>query len=485
MIKPTSKSDNRTIESILDLETGNEILSSNFFKNENDYVFKFRGVLDIDIQTGKKRYVCYFCKQNVKLIGGRKSMLDAKFERKLHFAHLKNSEECPVKTGSEYTKDQVQRIKYNGAKESELHINLKNKIADSLEKNQTNHREISEIKVEKIQRDKRISTKWKKPDISTNYNSKKLVIELQLSTTFLSVINSREIFYSENETYILWVFNKFVSDNKRRFTQSDILYGNNRNAFEFNDEAQERSIKENDLVLNCCFEFPSIENSRIVYEWRNQYVKLSNLTFDESSYKIYYFDVEGEKIKLEKRLEEENEQKLQLQRFQSSYLMNLIEKGNLLELIPRFNYHKVTKEEQSFLGDIYKKEIADLTQIDSGSKHFLIIWTLLLTKFDSKIAMEELMKNYSLRKAIGAILSLKLNKIIGYRFQKQIEIAHQFLNQHKQYAHYYNKAIKVYGNLGVDKTGKLKSKIQRIFESNEEQIKDNSIIETLFPKLKS
>jgi AraC family transcriptional regulator of adaptative response / DNA-3-methyladenine glycosylase II len=60
-----------------------------------------------------------------------------------------------------------------------------------------------------------------------------------------------------------------------------------------------------------------------------------------------------------------------------------------------------------------------------------------------QMGVEELMKNYSLRKAIGAILSLKLNKIIGYRFQKQIEIAHQFLNQHKQYAHYYNKAIKI------------------------------------------
>ena len=53
---------------------------------------------------------------------------------------------------------------------------------------------------------------WKKPDISASYKNINIVFEIQLSTTFLSVIVDREYFYKDNQTYILWVFKNFVID---------------------------------------------------------------------------------------------------------------------------------------------------------------------------------------------------------------------------------------------------------------------------------
>ena len=102
--------DKRTIESILDLETGNEIKAVDFFSQSIDKIFKYRYEIETHIRENKKRYVCYFCKQNIKIVGQRNS------KRILYFAHLKDSDECPIKTGNNFTKREIERIKYNGAK---------------------------------------------------------------------------------------------------------------------------------------------------------------------------------------------------------------------------------------------------------------------------------------------------------------------------------------------------------------------------------
>jgi len=119
----------RTIESILDMKKGIIIDSEEFFSKSEDVIFKFRTQIEIDIQNKVKRFICLYCKQNVKIRGGRSK------KTILHFAHLKDSNDCPIKTDNKYSKEQIERIKYNGAKESELHITLKNKIAYHLNLN--------------------------------------------------------------------------------------------------------------------------------------------------------------------------------------------------------------------------------------------------------------------------------------------------------------------------------------------------------------
>ena len=81
------------------------------------------------------------------------------------------------------------------------------------------------------------------------------------------------------------------------------------------------------------------------------------------------------------------------------------------------------------------------------------------------------------------ILSLKTNKIIGYHFKKQIQIAHNLLDRHPEFLNYYEKAIENYKNIGFDNGGKLKSKIENIKKTEINQENNNIVIETIFPEL--
>ena len=111
----------------------------------------------------------------------------------------------------------------------------------------------------------------------------------------MSVIVDREHFYKENQTYILWVFKNFeVDEFKQRFTEKDVFYSNNRNAFVLDEEAIKLSSENNDLFLLCYYQKPKIENLKIDYDWCFEYVNFNKLTFDEVNYKVFYFDVSKE-----------------------------------------------------------------------------------------------------------------------------------------------------------------------------------------------
>ena len=252
--------------------------------------------------------VCDTCGQLIQISGGI-----GDFTKKTHFKHVKDSEDCPLKTDSNISVVEILRRKFNGQIEGSLHINTKNQIAFYLLKNKENNRGITNVEVEKVHKSKLDYKKWKKPDITSIFKNKSLVFEVQLATTFLDVIIERQIFYKENKTYILWIFKEFENEeDKQKFTQKDIFYSNNRNAFVFDDYAIELSEKHQDLILACHFQKPFINNLTLEYKWEVQYISLNDLTFDEN-FKIYFFNVEVEEEKLkselnilkEKRIKEE------------------------------------------------------------------------------------------------------------------------------------------------------------------------------------
>lgn len=316
----------RTIEEVLDLKTGENVQSSTFFQQSEDLIFAARRKQEIAIQNEHEtdKLVCYYCKQVIKI----KGKPEGERKKVLYFAHLQDKDDCAIKTNGKLTRDEVQRIKYNGAKESDLHIKLKNQIAFLLEENQKTIKEVSDVKIEAVYKDLAISKEWKKPDIQCQYIDKKLVFELQLSTTFLSVVVQREEFYKAHKTFILWVFRQFdLEEDLQKFTQKDILYANNRNAFVITDPAIEKSNEMNNLILLCHYQVPKIENDKIVFNWENKLVSLSDLTFDSDNYKIYYFDSDKEYKKLEKQLSD----KLELEKIEKRKLEAERIKGYKLE----------------------------------------------------------------------------------------------------------------------------------------------------------
>lgn len=224
---------------------------------------------------------CGRCFQIVKLRGGQ-----AFNKRKLHFYHVLNNDDCPYSDPNKYDRDQILRIKFNGQQEGFDHLDIKSKLSNIL----INSENITNVEIEK----RRIlsiednSNEWKKPDIACNYNEYKIVFEIQLSTTFLDVIASRQSFYRKDKSFVIWVFKHFDKD---IFTHKDTFYANNENAFVFSDESFDISINEKELILEC--HYHEYESCGLIIkppELKKEYVRLSQITFNTDGYKAYYFD---------------------------------------------------------------------------------------------------------------------------------------------------------------------------------------------------
>lgn len=289
----------RTIKEVVNLDTRELIYADDFFLQDENIIWKYRELCQEAIKRRRDPFlVCSTCGQLVQISGGRGVR-----KKVTYFKHLKDSKDCPIKTDSNSSREDILRGKYNGQKEGKEHIETKRLIASFLELNKSTKGEISRCDLEKVIKGNRDFLEWRKPDITSLFKDKTLVFEIQLSTTFLDVICERQHFYKEKQMFILWVFRKFeIEEDKQRFTQKDVFYSNNRNAFILNDEAIRLSEEHKDLYLLCQYQEPIVRGERLIYEWREKYVCLSELIFDEITYKVYYYDVDKAEQKIRQNI---------------------------------------------------------------------------------------------------------------------------------------------------------------------------------------
>ncbi|MNK11848.1 hypothetical protein D3C87_298970 [compost metagenome] len=296
----------RTIETILDVTTGELIESGTFFNavNRNEAaIFLLRTDIEKRIQTNDIRHVCIFCKQPVALRGrsGQQTRI-----KTFYFTHLYNSDDCIIKTNHRLTEEQVRCIKYNGEKESILHEQLKNLIARYLNLDPS----VSDVRVEQTYRDLAISKDWRKPDVLAVFGQHTIAFELQLSTTFLSVIVGRTLFYQERNVFLLWVFPHFSLDSDiQKFTQKDVYYNNAFHVYVFDRDAQVQSEKQGRLIIKCYYQEFYIDGDKIRHRWAKSFIGLTDLIFDPSNCTLFYKDVNEDKKALENALKQQQEQK--------------------------------------------------------------------------------------------------------------------------------------------------------------------------------
>ena len=193
----------RTIEEVFDKKEGVFIKSSEFFKQSEGELVSWRRTLEESILIGQPRLVCSHCDQMVKLLGRRTERGKIAF-----FAHLHDSDDCDIKTtGSPMSKEEILAKKYGKIRESERHMRLKGFIAEMLSTPRSVDAGVSNVEIEKTVKSNLPYLNWRKPDVMADYKGKKIVFELQLSTTFLGVVVDRDIFYRLNNYFIIWVFN--------------------------------------------------------------------------------------------------------------------------------------------------------------------------------------------------------------------------------------------------------------------------------------
>jgi hypothetical protein len=281
----------RRIDEVLDVETGEIIKSNVFFQKPEAEVFATRLRLRHAIEgSAMPKFKCVYCNQLLQLSGKATKRGEIAF-----FAHLYDSEDCEIKTNGGLTKDEIESLKYKNVGESDRHDNLKNKLANILKSTPN----ISNVEIEKRLTSEVPYLHWRKPDVSAEFNGLKIVFEIQLSTTFLSVIIQRDLFYRIHNTFIIWVFN--FSENKeyvnfQNLMIKDIYYANKRNAFVFDHHAQVLSQETSELHLLCIWFEPLIINGE--YQPFNgikkeEYVKISDLKFDKNTFKPYFIDADS------------------------------------------------------------------------------------------------------------------------------------------------------------------------------------------------
>lgn len=237
--------------------------------------------------------LCPTCYQPL-ILAGRK-------DQTFYFRHVKDSEDCPIKTTSHLTKEEIEAMKYNGQKEGRRHKENKLLIASILESDPF----FKEIRVEKTFREENptgIAKRWRRPDVSATHaeSNSKVAFELQVSTTFIDVIIDREHFYRDNGSFIIWVFLDFEEN---KFTELDIFYANKSNAFVLDEEAIAESQKQGELVLKCFYREYCVEEVLDTVDVKEktaiELVKVSQLSFDQETGKLYFFDSTAQKIESE------------------------------------------------------------------------------------------------------------------------------------------------------------------------------------------
>jgi len=322
-----------SIKQVYDTEEEKTILAEEFFSRSESELIHWRRRLQEDYLVGAPpRLVCKHCGQAVKISGRKFSR-----GRVCFFQHFANDVQCPWKTESRLSRKEIEAEKYCLVQESFRHKRLKEYIAQSLKSPKSLKMGIHDVLTEHTVTSDIPGITYRRPDVSAKWNNRNFVFELQLSTTFISVIVERDIFYRLNNYFIIWVFN--FDDNQEYVNLSnlmcrDIYYANKRNIFIVNEEAKKRSQQTGELIL-CCRWLDEYNR------WSEDvYVGLSDLKIDEENGKVYYYDAQS---KYELLHPEEKRRRENLEKTKSDLLNYINNKSSREEEKRRREKEKLTK----------------------------------------------------------------------------------------------------------------------------------------------
>ena len=291
------------------LSTGNkaeELSSKAFFSDNNEeMLFKLRHA----IQRNEKQFYCGFCGKELTIRGG-----EGQNKQRLHFRHKykKLRDYCKYTDEDTETRRQIEWKKFANKEEGELHRTIKFTIANSLETHYG-----ADIRIEQYIKDQQNPRVHRIPDIRAVFPDKDVVIEVQITSTFLDVILGRQDFYVEHNMYLLWVVNEFKPE---LFHQKDILYSNKENnVFVFDDEAREKTEDEGILYLKCYHKsyYCNINGDIVLSpDFSCELITFDDLIFNPTDYSVYYYDLEenrkqceAEQKVIKERIRKEAEQR--------------------------------------------------------------------------------------------------------------------------------------------------------------------------------
>jgi competence CoiA-like predicted nuclease len=308
----------------------------------------------------KPIYVCAACKQAVRLCGGVHEGKNASGNsfRTIYFKHWHSNIDCPFNSKNTYSHDEINRMKFHGQKEGEMHRLLKNTISESLKKEGYDTYVEQRVTLMQLHQDglnsETFAKCWRKPDIRVEKGEKKFVVEIQLATTFLSVILERMNFYKEVSHNIIWVLSDFNTDEVQKFTTMDIVSVNNRNIFVLDADMREETQRTGKLVLKCYYDRPIIVNEKIAYVWESKVVNMDDIVFDSNN-TVYYYDCWDEEKKLKQQITEKHKQPDT--RDEKKDVYNIVTKNESVTLLSYKKDARDYSDPEDYFVDIVNSEI--------------------------------------------------------------------------------------------------------------------------------
>ncbi len=288
---------------VLDAETGLEQSTVNVIGSDFDRLMRLRMEVKTRILEDRAKYLCAECFVPVHLC-----CLRAK--RRFFFRHTIEDGRCSAITRGELSHDEIRARKYNGAKESFLHRQMKQWLVESLHASG----KFTDIHQERRWEDL-VTGAWRKPDVSARYGDLKVAFEVQLSTTFLDVIAERRSFYLKEGGLLFWVFARFDEDG-RRLTLEDVFFNNNQNAFIVSESTRDASRAARKFLLDCVWAEPAHWN--VGPQLHRERVCFDDLTLDPGKQQAFYFNYAA--ARAERKAEEETERAAWPKRFEDWWL---------------------------------------------------------------------------------------------------------------------------------------------------------------------
>ncbi len=404
------------IAEILDLRTGDVVDVRNFINSRTYGEFIKERVYIRESLYDAPLFACALCGTPVYVV--------ANPDKRFFFRHCRENGSCPARTRSKLSQTEILARKYHGLRESEAHRKVKRLIERSLIAD-------SCFKPESIAQERRWRSSsdpkvWRQPDVQAVNDGRRFAFEVQLSTTFLSVVVERRQFYREEGASLIWVFGHF-DPSYRRMTTDDLLFSNNANIFVVDDETVRISEETRSFHLRCHFLRFEKTSDGLAEVWDERLVRFIDLSCDLDAQQVYFFDYSGEKV----RLEQGDEQLLRDRMF-----------GFWKRVNPHFDHTPEGWAEWGAIKSQFSARGIELPD-DPGA-------------------------DGSFRGMMHAILSASKGAPVGWQFSNLIEVAHRVAEAYPEHLLRFGFALEVSGNRvlldTLDHSGRWKDKRRKLHQ---------------------